>query len=74
MAVHPNSLANLRNDVGGGVPRYESKKKRRHLSVTDFGWQEAKKTIKSDLGVSVSEAIELIGRGEYRIIKTKADR
>ena len=73
MSVHPNSLANLRSDFGGSLPRYESKKKRRHLSVTDFGWQEAKKAIESDLGVSVSEAIELIGRGEYQIIKTKAD-
>ena len=73
MAVHPNSLANLRNDVGGNKPRYSSKKQRRHITVTNEGWEQAKSLIKENLGISVSEAIELIGRGEYQIIKTKAD-
>lgn len=68
MVVKPNSLVNL-NYTGGTKPRYEAKKKRRHLSVTDIGWSAAKKNIKSTLGVSVSEAIELIGRGEYELVK-----
>jgi hypothetical protein len=72
MAMHPNSLANLKTNVGGNKPRYESKKKRRHLTVTTEGWEQAKAIIEEKLGLSVSEAIELIGRGECEIKRLKA--
>ena len=69
MPVHPNSLANLRPGTSGTKPRYEERKKKRNLTVTDTAWCNAKESIKQTLGVSVSEAIELIGRGEFKIIK-----
>lgn len=67
MTINPISLQNLTNH--GSVPRYEEEKKRRQLSVTDSGWDAAKAIAKETLGLSVSEMLEKIGRGELKVIK-----
>lgn len=54
--------------AGGSEPRYEEKKKRRHLSVTQTAWETAQTKVKEELGLSVSEAIELIGRGKLKLV------
>ena len=68
MKVHPNSLANLELS-NGSTPRYEEVKKRRHITVTNPAWDAAKQSIKEELKISVSEAIELIGRGELKLVR-----
>ena len=58
---HPNSLANLKHD-GRPLKRGSAKKSRR-LSVTNEGWEGCQK-LSSEIGLSVSEIIESLGRGE----------
>jgi hypothetical protein len=59
--AHPNSLANLQHE-GRPLKRGEAKKHRR-LSVTDEGWQGCVE-LSQQLGISVSEILESLGRGE----------
>lgn len=67
---HPNSLQNL--ELGRRKPKYEQSKKQRSVSLTDAGWSKCREEIKSTLGLSVSEFLEQIGRGEIKIINGKA--
>ena len=69
MAIHQNSLANLKPNRSGSKPKYGELKKKRQISVTDPGWKEAKAVVKQQYGLSISEAIELIGRGKYALIE-----
>ena len=69
MAVNPKSLLNLK--PGERKPRYSEAKKKRNLSVTDTGWEKAKESIKEELGISVSELLEQIGRGKYKIVEVE---
>lgn len=59
--VHPNSLSNLKHE--GRPLKRGTYKKHRRLSVTDEGWQGCQQ-IAEDLGISVSEILESLGRGE----------
>ena len=58
---NPNSLANL-NREGRPLKRGTTKKHRR-LSVTEEGWIGCKE-LADELGMSVSEIIESLGRKE----------
>ncbi len=60
--AHINSLANLQHE--GRPLKRGSAKKHRRLSVTDEGWQGCVE-LSQELGVSVSEIIESLGRGEF---------
>lgn len=64
--VHQNSLANLSRE--GRPKKRGSEKKHRRLSVTDEGWEGCKE-ISDDLGISVSEILESLGRGEFVLSK-----
>ena len=68
MSLHPNSLANL-EFKNGSEPRYSEPKKRRHITVTNSGWDNAKSNLKAELNLSVSETVELIGRGKLKVVK-----
>ena len=59
---HPNSLKNLK--LGGNKLRYEQPKKRRCISLTDEGWDKCRELVKQNFGLSVSEFMEQLGRGE----------
>jgi hypothetical protein len=59
--VHPSSLANLKHE-GRPLKRGTAKKHRR-LSVTEEGWQGCME-ISDELGMSISEILESLGRGE----------
>ena len=67
---HPNSLQNL--ELGRRKPKYEQSKKQRSVALTDDGWSKCREEIKSTLGLSVSEFLEQIGRGEIKIVDGKA--
>lgn len=64
--THPNSLANLKHD--GRPLKRGSAKKTRRLSVTNEGWEGCQK-LSTELGLSVSEILESLGRGEFIISK-----
>lgn len=70
---HPNSLANLKHD-GRPLKRGSAKKSRR-LSVTNEGWEGCQK-LSSEIGLSVSEIIESLGRGELILSRpiTRSDK
>lgn len=65
MTVHPNSLANLRP---GREQKYAEAKKRRHLTLTDTGWIAVKELAQQKFGMSVSEFLEQVGRGNFKIL------
>ena len=69
MAVHPNSLANLRPNRSGTKPKYEELKKNRVVTVTDKGWAGARAIALEQYDSSISQIVELIGRGEYKLVK-----
>ena len=71
MAFNPVSLKNLQD---GSSRRYKEDKKRRHLSVTDTGWDKTKAIAKEQLKLSVSEMLEKIGRGELIVTKKLQDK
>ena len=71
MAFNPVSLKNLQD---GSSRRYKEDKKRRHLSVTDTGWDKTKAIAKEQLKLSVSEMLEKIGRGELIVTKKPQDK
>lgn len=60
---HPNSLDNLRYHEGRPQV-YDEPKKQRNVTVTDKGWKGAREAIKSAGYDSLSEFLELLGRGE----------
>jgi len=62
--IHPNSLANLTRD--GRPQNYEEPKKIRSVSVTTTGW-DGLKAIAQTMGISTSELLEKLGRGELTI-------
>ncbi|MEM7761693.1 MAG: hypothetical protein AAF298_26770 [Cyanobacteria bacterium P01_A01_bin.40] len=64
--THPNSLANLKHD-GRPLKRGSTKKPRR-LSVTKEGWEGCQK-LSHEIGLSVSEILESLGRGELILSK-----
>lgn len=64
--THPNSLANLQHE--GRPLKRGSEKKSRRLSVTNEGWQGCKQ-LSDELGLSVSEILESLGRGELILSK-----
>ena len=72
MSVHPNSLANLELS-NGSEPRHGETKKKRNLTVTDTAWVAAKNDIKQQFNLSVSEAVELIGRGKLKLVVVEKD-
>lgn len=72
MSVSENSLKNLKR--GGSNPSYPEPKKRRHLSVTETGWDKTKAIAKEQLKLSVSEMLEKIGRGELIVTKNTQDK
>ncbi|MDJ0715797.1 MAG: hypothetical protein QNJ54_16450 [Prochloraceae cyanobacterium] len=59
--VHPKSLENLNRD--GRPLKRGTNKKHRRLSVTEEGWEGCQKLSK-ELGISVSEILEALGREE----------
>ncbi len=64
--THPNSLANLKHD-GRPLKRGSTKKPRR-LSVTNEGWEGCQQ-LSLEVGLSVSEILESLGRGELILSK-----
>ena len=70
MAVHENSLANLKPNRKGSKPKYEELKKQRSVTVTEVGWNSLKSYVKEEFDLSVSELLEHIGRGEFKIVKS----
>jgi hypothetical protein len=66
--THKNSLSNLTHE--GRPLEYGEPKKDRSLSVTTTGWNQAQALIKS-MGMSVSEFLEELGRGQVTIIRTQ---
>lgn len=60
--VHPNSIANLKHE--GRPLKRGSTKRHRRLSVTDEGWQGCQE-LSDQLGMSISEILESLGRGEF---------
>lgn len=64
--LNPKSLENLTHD--GRPPKYGEKKKVRRLTVTEEGWQGVSE-IASAYDLSVSEILELVGRGELVLVK-----
>jgi hypothetical protein len=68
--IHPNSLGNLTHE--GRPPAFNEAKKRRYLTVTDTGWVNTK-AIAKELGCSVSELLEKIGRHELTVSGTKVE-
>ncbi len=64
--THPNSLANLKHD--GRPLKRGSIKKSRRLSVTNEGWEGCQQ-LSLELGLSVSEILESLGRGELILSK-----
>ena len=69
MAVHQNSLANLKPNRSGSKPKYGEPKKKRTITVTDEGWDRVRQLMKGEYGMSLSEAIEQLARGEYMLVK-----
>ena len=63
---HPNSLANLKHD-GRPLKRGSAKKPRR-LSVTNEGWEGCQQ-LSLEIGLSISEILESLGRGELILSK-----
>jgi hypothetical protein len=61
---HPNSLANLTHD--GRPQNWGEGKKKRNLTVTETGWQGVQ-AIAKEMNLSISELLEKIGRGEFKI-------
>ena len=71
---NPNSLANLKLGYGGRNKAYGSEnKKRRHLTVTDTGWEGAQVFIKQYGCKTVSEFLEKAGRGQLDLRKEELD-
>jgi hypothetical protein len=66
--THPNSLQNLTHE--GRPLEYNEPKKTRRLSVTETGWDSARKLIGS-MGMSVSEFLEQLGRGQVMVIPSQ---
>jgi hypothetical protein len=64
--INPRSLENLRHE--GRPPAFEEEKKRRTLTVTDSGWEGTMSVAKTLDCRGISELIELIGRGQLRVI------
>lgn len=64
--THPNSLANLKHD--GRPLKRGSTKKTRRLSVTNEGWEGCQQ-LSTEIGLSVSEILESLGRGEFILSK-----
>ncbi len=63
---HPNSLANL---IHEGRPKaYGTEKKQRYLSITEEGWNGVKNVAKMADCNSVSDLLEKLGRGDFKII------
>jgi hypothetical protein len=69
--INPRSLENLRHE--GRLPAFEEEKKRRNLTVTDSGWEGAMAVAKTLDCRGISELIELIGRGQLRVIDAASD-
>ena len=61
------SLQNLNRE--GTKPIYGDRKKPRNLSITAFAWEEIKRIAKEDFGLSVSEVVERIGRGDLVVFE-----
>ena len=68
--MSPNSLENLK--LGGGKPRYRERKKQRNISVSQQGWEGFHELAKSQ-GLSLSEMIEKLGRGEFELVRKTSD-
>lgn len=66
--THKNSLSNLTHE--GRPLDYDEPKKTRRLSVTESGWTRAR-TVLSSMGMSVSEFVEQLGRGNVLVMPTE---
>lgn len=62
--VHQNSLANLQHTGRRAV--FGSKKKPRNVSLTEEGWNGIFQLAESSGCSSVSEFLEILGRGELK--------
>ena len=71
MTLHPNSLANLKPNREGSKPRHGSRKKRHNVTVTADAWGKVKKELKENHNLSVSEFIEQLGRGRFKLVEVK---
>ena len=64
--LHPNSIANL--TYREGRPHIFGTKKKTHtISVTEEGWNGITQAAKASGCSSISEFIELLGRGELKV-------
>lgn len=64
--VNPKSLENLKHE--GRPLAFDEEKHRRTLTVTESGWNGAMAVAKALDCRGISELIELIGRGELRVV------
>jgi hypothetical protein len=66
--INPQSLSNLTRD--GRPQKYDEPKKDKRLTITETGWNGAKTLIES-MGMSVSEFMEQLGRGQITVMRTQ---
>jgi hypothetical protein len=65
---HPNSLQNLTH--AGRPLEYDEPKTGHRVTVTKTGWNSAKQLI-SSMGMSVSEFLEQLGRGNVLVMPSE---
>ena len=65
---NPNSLANLTTGRGGRKSAFGAQKKQRYLTITDEGWEGAKKIAIAAGCSSVSELLEKLGREQVKVL------
>lgn len=66
--MNARSLSNLKPGESPGRNAFYKQKKNKHtITVTDEGWTNLKK-LAEGLGVSVSEVIEQLGRGQLTVL------
>jgi hypothetical protein len=66
--THKNSISNLTHE--GRPLEYGEPKTGHRVTVTKTGWNSAKQLI-SSMGMSVSEFLEELGRGQVTVIRTQ---
>ena len=70
--INAPSPSNLKpGESPGRSPIYEEKKNKHAIAVTDEGWTRVQK-LADGFGVSVSELIERLGRGQLTLLDSEA--
>ena len=66
---HPNTLTSLKQSArNGGRPcQFNARKKTRSITMTDEGWEGVKLAAKEYGCKTLSEFLEMLGRGEVKI-------